>query len=94
MGRNLDSEQAVQVLAIVTSMAKAHTRGRGFDANGDPVAEIRAVILTASARLLSNAKGLLYDESVGPESISYRSAFNGWTLVERMCLDRYRINAL
>jgi hypothetical protein len=94
MGQDVGAGQAASGLAIITSMAKAHTRGQGFDLNGNPADEIRAVILTASARLLSNAKGLLYDEAVGPESISYRSAFSGWTLIERMCLDRYRVKAL
>lgn len=94
MGQDVNAEQAASVLAIITSMAKAHTRGRGFDANGDPADEIRSTILTASARLISNSKGLLYDETVGPESISYRSVFNGWTLVERMCLDRWRVKAI
>ncbi len=74
-------------------MAKAHTRGRGFTADG-PVEEIRATILTASARLLSNSRGLLYSEQVGPESIDFRSAFVGWTVVERMCLDRWRVKTL
>jgi len=73
---------------------KIRARGRGFDAYGNPVDEIRSVILTASARLWSNRSGLLYDETVGPESISYRSAFNGWTLVERACLDRWRVKAI
>ena len=82
------------MLSIVTAMAKAHTRGRGFASDGTPVPEIHSVILTASARLISNSKGLLYDEAVGPESISYRTAFNGWTVVERMCLDRWRVKAL
>lgn len=86
-------ERAGAVISIVEAMAKAHTRGNGWTDSG-PVEEIRSVILTASARLLSNSSGLLRDEAAGPESVSYRSAFTGWTAVERICLDRHRVKAL
>jgi hypothetical protein len=92
MGRAVSSEQGQAVLSIVTAMASAYTRGRGFF-NGEPNADIRAVILSASARLLSNPRGLLYDETVGPESVSYRSAFTGWTVAELVTLNRYRERA-
>jgi len=93
LGRDVAQEQGSAVLAIVTAMASAWTRGVGFTA-GVPNAELRAVILTASSRLLSNARGLLMDEAKGPESVSYRSAFTGWTLVELGVLNRYRVTAL
>jgi hypothetical protein len=94
LGRAISPEQGEVVLQVVSAMAKAHTRG-GIGWTGDvPNAEIAAVILTASARLIVNATGLLFDETEGPSSISYRSAFTGWTLVERMTLDRYRVKAL
>lgn len=90
LGRqDLDSGQAVQVLTIITAMASAYTRGVGFT-NGEPNESIRAVILTASARLISNAAGLLRDETEGPSSVSYRSAFNGWTVAETYVLNRFR----
>jgi hypothetical protein len=93
LARTVTPEQGNAVLAIVSAMAREHTRGRGFTA-GVPNEGIRAVILTASARLLFNSTGLLYDEVHGPDSVSYRSAFNGWTLVERIVLDRYRVTAI
>ncbi|WP_099023567.1 hypothetical protein [Mycolicibacterium palauense] len=97
LGQNFDGadefSRAATALSIVTVMARSYTRGAGFTEDG-PAPEIRAVILTAAARLLSNSKGLLYDESVGPESVSFRSAFTGWTTVERMALDRHRVRAL
>jgi len=73
-------------------MASAYTRGAGF-AGGVPNSEIRAVILTAASRLVSNARGLLWDEAEGPASVSYRSAFNGWTVAEGYVLNRYRVRA-
>ena len=81
------------MLSIVAAMARAYTRGRGWTDDG-PADEIRAVILTASARLVSNSRGLLYSEAVGPESVDYRSAFTGWTVAERFSLDRWRVKAL
>src|SRR4051812_8311482 len=68
------------------------TRGQGFT-DGEPNQDIRAVILTAAARLLSNPRGLLMDETKGPESVSYRSAFTGWTVAELFVLNRYRVTA-
>ncbi|KAA0083272.1 hypothetical protein CIW52_12615 [Mycolicibacterium sp. P9-64] len=92
LGRDLDSGQAVQILAVVTAMASAYTRDIGF-VDGVPNDGIRAVILTAAARLLSNPRGLLLDESHGPDAVSYRSAFTGWSLAELFVLDRYRVRA-
>jgi len=102
LGRDLggaaETAQAQQVIAVVTAMVSSYTRGQGFTADGTgnlaPNAEIRAVILGASARLLSNPSGLLYDEAVGPESVSYRSAFSGWTVAETYVLSRYRKSAM
>lgn len=91
-GRAVSTEQGTAVLTIVTAMASAYTRGLGF-ASGVPCDEIRAVILTASARLVSNASGLLYQESEGPSNISYSSAFEGWSIAELFVLDSYRVKA-
>jgi hypothetical protein len=97
LGRTVTPEQGAASLQVVTAMASSYTRGQGFTADGTgdlvPNGEIRAVILTASARLLSNASGLLYDEAEGPSSISYRSAFQGWTVAESFVLNRYRVRA-
>jgi hypothetical protein len=91
-GRTVSQEQGTAVLTVVSAMASAYTRGQGFT-NGVPNDEIRAVILTASARLISNTTGLLYDEIEGPSQISYRSAFTGWSVAEQFVLNRYRVRA-
>jgi hypothetical protein len=91
-GRTVSQEQGAAVLAVVTAMASAYTRGQCFT-NGVPNDEIRAVILMASARLISNTTGLLYDEVEGPSQISYRSAFTGWSVAELFALNRYRVRA-
>jgi hypothetical protein len=93
MGRDVDAGQAASVLAIISAMASSYTRGQGFTDNNIPNDQIRAVILTASARLLSNARGLLIDETKGPESVSYRSVFSGWTVAELFVLNRFRVTA-
>lgn len=92
LGRQVSEEQGLTCLQVVTAMASAYTRGAGFTA-GVPNDEIRAVILSASARLLSNPSGLAYDETEGPSSVSYRSAFNGWTAAELFVLNRFRVQA-
>ena len=72
----------------VTQMAKAYTRDGGFTA-GVPNAEIASVITTAAARLVANPEQL--GSTIG--TVSIRGAFNGWTLTERLVLNRYRIKA-
>lgn len=91
LGRAVSSEQGEAVLRVVTAMASAHTRGVGFT-NGEPNSEIHAVILSASARMISNPAGIRA-ETVGPESVSY-SPFQGFTVGELRVLDRYRVKAL
>ena len=73
---------------VVTQMARAYTRDGGFTA-GVPNNEIGAVITTAAARLVANPGQL--GTTVG--TLSVRGSFNGWTLTERLVLNRYRIKA-
>ncbi|WP_237394359.1 hypothetical protein [Mycobacterium paraintracellulare] len=80
------------MLTIITAMASSYTRGQGFTA-GVPNDEIRAVILTASARLISNTSGLTFSEIEGPSQIEYNSAFSGWTVGELVVLNRFRRRA-
>lgn len=93
LGSTVSQEQATAVLAIITAMASSYTRGQGFTAAGMPNDEIRAVILTASARLISNATGLTFSEVEGPSQIEYTSAFSGWTVGELFVLNRFRRRA-
>jgi hypothetical protein len=92
-GRTVDATQGAEVLSTVTQLANAYVRGVGFT-GGVPNADIGSVILLAAARLLANPTQLLTDQTLGPSSASYRSAFSGWTLPELTTLDRYRIRAL
>jgi hypothetical protein len=91
-GQAVDSEQGAQVLATVTQLANAYTRGVGFTA-GTPNADISAVILTAAARLYAHPRQLAVDETVGPDSASFRGGFNGWSVLETIVLNRYRVTA-
>lgn len=73
---------------VVTQMCRAYTRDAGF-ADGAPNAEIAAVIVTAAARLVANPQQLAND--VG--GVSIRGGFNGFSLSERIVLNRYRKKA-
>jgi hypothetical protein len=75
--------------AVVTQMARAYTRDSGF-ADGVPNADIASVITTAAARLVANPEQL--GTTVG--TVAVRNGFNGWTLTERLVLNRYRKQAL
>jgi hypothetical protein len=92
-GQTVDSEQGAQVLAAVTQMASAYTRGQGFS-DGVPNADISAVILSAAARLYAHPRQISIDETVGPDSASVRAGFNGWTVLETIVLNRYRVTAV
>ncbi|ART72277.1 hypothetical protein BTO20_30305 [Mycobacterium dioxanotrophicus] len=89
---SLQSGEVTTVVPIVTTMAKAYTRGRGFTGN-EPNDEIAAVIATASARLAANGTGL---QSKKVDDVEYQyslaSSF-GWTLAEQIVLNRYRVRA-
>ncbi|TXI63086.1 hypothetical protein [Mycolicibacterium mageritense] len=74
---------------IVTQMARAYTRDSGFS-DGVPNADIASVITTAAARLVANPEQL--GTTVG--TVAVRNGFNGWTLTERLVLNRYRKQAL
>lgn len=85
-------------IPLVTAMAKAYTRDRGFNADGDPNEEIAAVIATASARMASNTAQTQTSRTESGESGSVtreqRSWFTGWTLAELFVLNRYRKRAM
>lgn len=81
------------IVPIVTTMAKAYTRGRGFDSN-QPNAEIAAVITTASARLATNPGQLSHTDTAGPFGHTVNGGFSGWTLAEQFVLNRYRARAM
>lgn len=84
---------AGSAVPIITAMARAYTRGRGF-AGGQPASdEIAAVITTAAARLAANTAQLSTARTTDDRTIDVRTAFTGWTLAELAVLNRYRVRA-
>jgi len=88
----VNSSHAEAVIATVSAHAKSYTRGRGWDTEGNPYDDVRAVILTASARLLTNPTQITSERSMGPFSTSYRPN-DGWSTAELYVLNRYRERA-
>ncbi|MUL80508.1 MULTISPECIES: hypothetical protein [unclassified Mycolicibacterium] len=91
-GTPVSAAQATAVIGVVKAMVSAHTRGAGFT-DGEPNAELSAVILSASARLLINTSGVVR-EQMGALEVQYGSAAFGFTLPELGILDRYRMKAM
>lgn len=82
---------AEQHVGIVAAMARAYTRGAGFDVDGNPADDLAAVIVVATARLLGNPEQAKA-ETIGPFSTTY-TPFVGWSLAETFVLNRYRRRA-
>ncbi|WP_304106406.1 hypothetical protein [Mycolicibacterium bacteremicum] len=89
---SLSQGDVTTVVPIITTMAKAYTRGRGFSGN-EPNDEIAAVITTAAARLAANGKQASYSSTAGSFAQDLRTYFTGWTLTELAVLNRYRVRA-
>lgn len=94
---------AQEALAVVAAMARAYTRGNGFQVahaedlsqpvnNGAVVAteDINAVLVTATARLMANPDQVAYRAG----DVSFQGGFTGWSLAEQAVLNRYRKRAL
>ncbi len=77
----------MEVLEQVVRAAKGYTRGEGFHTEGWCARTWRGVI--ASARLLGEVPGVRSRE-IGEATVSYRPGQWGWSLAERVVLDRYR----
>ena len=90
---SLASGDVATVIPIVTTMARAYTRGRGF-IGGEPNEDIAAVIATAAARLAGNSEQLARKKVDDVEyEYTLRGTF-GWTLAEQIVLNRYRVRAM
>lgn len=94
---SLKTGESATVVPIVTTIAKAYTRGAGFTAGpggNEPNDEIAAVIATASARLSQNPKGLS-QQRIDDCEVQYSKLSSGfaWTLAEQIVLNRYRVRA-
>jgi hypothetical protein len=89
-----DGAVAALTVPLITTLAKAYTRGRGFVGNV-PNSEIAAVITTAAARFVANPKQASEARTVGPFIRDHRTrGFEGWTLAEQIVLNRYRVRAM
>ncbi|WP_299051581.1 hypothetical protein [uncultured Nocardioides sp.] len=78
-------------VGIVTELAKAYTRGRGFEETG-PNSEIVSVIIMATARTVVNPEQHKR-EQIGDYAVSPGTLY-GWSLVEVQTLNRYRRKAM
>lgn len=84
---------AGSAVPVITVMAKAYTRGRGF-AGAQPASdEIAAVITTAAARLAANTAQLATARTTDDRAVDVRGAFTGWSCAELAVLNRYRVRA-
>lgn len=80
---------AREVLSVVTALAGGYTRGQGFFGSTPGVADLDAVIITASARLVAHPEQI--EQRIGDTYT--RGGFTGWTLAELAVLNRYRKRA-
>lgn len=84
-------ESAEQAIPVVSTMVRAWVRGTGE--GWTPNDELEAVIVTATARLITNPGQIPVDHATGPFTQSLRGSFTGWTLAELAVLNRYRKRA-
>lgn len=92
-GQELSADQANAVIQVVTALASAYTRGRGFTA-GEPNSDIRAVILTAAARLFTDTSQIVQSQQMGPFVTQYAGDHSvQWSTAELYVLNRYRVRA-
>jgi hypothetical protein len=93
VGQELNADQANAVVSVVTALASAYTRGQGFTA-GEPDSNIRAVILSASARLVADTSQIVQSQQMGPFVTQYSGDHSvQWSTAELYVLNRYRVRA-
>ncbi|WP_211662183.1 hypothetical protein [Modestobacter muralis] len=90
MGGFGDATVAGRHAQVITTLAKSYTRGGGFTAAGEPLPDVAAAIMTATARLTVNPEQLI-EKVTGP--VSRRGGFYSWSLPETAVLNRYRRRA-
>lgn len=81
--------QAGQAITMASAMCDAYTRGQHVKADGSTRPGVDAVVQMSAARMLANPEGLRYSTGV----VTFNQAFEGFTLAERIVLDRYRKKA-
>lgn len=72
-------------VGVITQFARVYARGNGFFVQGLE-AELEAVVVAATARLVSNPEQL----SITVGNVTKSNGFKGWTLAERIVLNQYR----
>ena len=80
---------AEQHVPIVTAFVRAYTRGNGFDVAGWPSDDLAAVIVTATARTISNPSQVVQSSSTPHFTTTY-ARWDGFNLMERAVLNLYR----
>jgi len=91
--QDVDSGQATVILPVVTAQCSAYTRGVGFDSDGVPNSDLSAVILSATARLITHAGQVQSYLVQGPETASFGATPFAWSTAELYVLNRYRKRA-
>lgn len=89
-----DPAQAGTHVGHMTAIVRAYTRGRGFF-EGDPpqvAADLAAVIVTATARLVINPGNMREVTATGVGSQTFNE-FRGFNLAEQMVLNSHRRRA-
>jgi len=89
LGRGDDEafeDLADQHVGLVTQFVKGYTRGQGFGV-GTVEEDVRAVIITATARLVVNPAQVTREEADGWSALG---SFNGFSLPELAVLHNYR----
>lgn len=87
LGRDDDFYHLYENVQLVLAFVRAYTRGRGFPDNGTIPEDLAAVVVTATARLVTNPAQL--EREHAGEYIAVGS-FAGWTLPELAVLHNYR----
>jgi len=94
LGRSQDQEMvalAGEHVRLVTAFVSGYTRGIGFedptDSSSDLEPDLRAVIVTATARLVTNPA---QTDREGADGWFAVGSFNGFSLPELAVLHRYR----
>ena len=78
---------------MITALVRGYTRGEGFVGDGTVADDIRAVILSATARFHAHPGQIRHSVTKGPQAASFGDGFSGWSLAELYVLDRYRVRA-
>lgn len=99
---NADDPNIVSAVEQITALARAYTRGRGFDEVHDDIGElghvphpdIRAAIVTAAGRLAANPGQIPMKQETGRTEKAFTGAFTGWSTTELFALNRYRVRAM